>query len=532
MNGTIFTGGTVHTMDRTLGTVDALAVRGERIIAAGTRDECRDTAGPGAQTVDLSGAAVIPGLTDSHLHTAQYARSLVEVDLRAARSLEEVLAAVGAHAATLPATSWVLGGQWDAHRWAVPVQPTRRDLDAAVPDRPVALNSIDCHTLWVNSVVLQRLGIDRHTQDPPGGEIVRDVDGEPTGILRESATTLVLDRIPPDGDALPGLLRRALGRLLSHGITSIHDIDGADALAAFETLRAAGDLPVRVHKLIRRPELADAIDAGRATGDGDRWVRTGPVKLFTDGALGSHTCLMSRDFADQPGNHGIAVTGYPELVELIRTAARAGIAVAAHAIGDRANRDLIDAFATVAADTPTPAGGSTSPLRHRIEHAQFLQHADIARIAALRIVASMQPTHCTSDIPLVDRMLVGHDIACYAWHSLLAAGAVVTFGSDAPVEDPNPWQGIHAAVTRQRGDGTPGGGWQPAERLTVGQALRAYTVAPAYASDEEHLKGRLRPGMLADFAVLDADPFTVEPSALHGISVTATVVGGRLRWSA
>jgi predicted amidohydrolase YtcJ len=520
---TVYAGARFHTLDDALGTVEALAVRGERIVAAGTTQACRDAAGPGAVEVDLGGTTVVPGLVDSHLHTAQYARSLVSVDLHTATSLQQALEAVRTHADRLPPEAWVTGGGWDCHRWPVPVQPNRHDLDTVVPDRPVALPTIDRHTLWVNSVALQRAGIDRHTPDPAGGEIVRDADGEPTGILREAAGSLIVE--PDDQTALPGLLRSAMDRLLSHGLTGVHDIDGADAWSAFQTLRAADDMPIRVHKLIPRVDLDAHIDAGHATGDGDAWLRTGPVKLFTDGALGSHSCLMTHGFADEPDNHGIAVTPYPELRELVLRAGSAGIAVAAHAIGDAANHLLIDAFAE--AITARPG----SPLRYRIEHTQYLQPADVQRIARLGIVASMQPTHCTSDIALTDSMLAGQDLACYAWRSLLDAGAVVTFGSDAPVEDPNPWLGIHAAVTRQRADASPAGGWQPHERITLDQALRGYTVAPAYASYSEHLAGRLRPGMLADFAVLADDPFAIETSALHSVRVSATVVGGRVRWS-
>ena len=524
MQPTVYAGATFHTLDPALGDVAALAVRGERIVAAGTVEACGKAAGASAAEVDLGGATVVPGLVDSHIHTAQYARSLISVDLHGATSLQQALAAVRSHADGLPPGAWVTGGGWDCHRWPVPVQPNRRDLDSVVPDRPVVLPTIDRHTLWVNSVALQRAGIDRHTPDPVGGEIVRDAEGEPTGILREAASSLIEE--PDDPAALPGLLRSAMDRLLSHGLTGVHDIDGADAWSALETLRAADDLPIRVHKLIPRVDLQQHIDAGHATGDGDAWLRTGPVKLFTDGALGSHSCLMTHGFADQPDNHGIAVTPYPELRELVLRAGSAGIAVAAHAIGDAANHQLIDVFAEAIAARPD------SPLRYRIEHTQYLQPADVQRIARLGIVASMQPTHCTSDIALTDTMLAGQDLACYAWRSLLDAGAVVAFGSDAPVEDPNPWLGIHAAVTRQRADATPAGGWQPHERVTLDQALRGYTVAPAYASYSEHLLGRLRPGMLADFAALADDPFAIEASELHAVRVLATVVGGRVRWSA
>ncbi|MEO7125658.1 MAG: amidohydrolase [Nakamurella sp.] len=441
----------IRTLDDDFGTVSALAVRGERIIAAGSAEECVTAAGPGARHVDLGGATVIPGLTDSHIHTSMYARDLVSVDLRKTKSLDIALDLIRTHAATLEPGAWLLGGRWDSNRWDVPVLPDRRSLDHAVPDRPAWLPTIDGHTAWVNSAALRALGIDRTTPNPPGGRIDRDADGEPTGIMRETATHL-LDELIADVTVLQPLLRSALDRLLSHGLTSIHGIDGLEALHAFQALRKAGDLPIRVHKLIRHADLTDAIDSGLATGDGDSWIRTGPVKLFTDGAVGSHSCFMSHDFADEPGNHGHAVTALPELRDLVHNSHNAGIAIAAHAIGDRANHDLIDAFAEVL------SGHHEHRLRYRIEHAQYLQHSDVKRIARLGIIASMQPKHCTA--------------------------------------------------TR----------------------LHCYTTAPAFASYEEHLKGRLRPGMMADFAVLADDPFSMDPSELHQVKVHSTFVGGEVRW--
>jgi predicted amidohydrolase YtcJ len=279
-----------------------------------------------------------------------------------------------------------------------------------------------------------------------------------------------------------------------------------------------------VHKLIPLTALSEALGEGRATGDGDGWLSTGAMKIFMDGALGSHTCLTTKALADSPGNHGIAVTGAEEAYGLLEQAATGGIAVAAHAIGDAANATMLDVFQR------WQATGIAPGLRHRIEHAQHQRPQDIARFAALGVIASMQPIHCTSDIELVQTLLAGHDVASYPWQSLMAAGATVVFGSDAPVEDPNPFHGLHAAVTRQRGDGTPREGFQPQERLTVEQAVRAYTVTPAYASGEEASKGLLRRGMLADFIAVSADPFTAEPAALRDIEVEVTVVGGAVRW--
>ncbi|MFG1697912.1 amidohydrolase [Nonomuraea sp. NPDC049309] len=497
----------------------AMAVDGERIVAVGTEDEVRAVAGPAAEPVDLDGAAVLPGFYDAHIHTAQYANSRTGVDLRDARSLDEALARIAEHAARLRPGGWLFGGRWDSNTWDPPVQPHRRALDSICPDLPVALPNADTHTVWANTAALRLAGIDASTPDPPGGEIVRDADGEPTGILREAAAD-PLRALMVSGD-LRDRLRAGQEELLALGVTSVHDIDGEDCRAAYLELREAGELKIRVHKAIPLGHLEAAIAEGRRTGDGDDWIRTGPVKVFSDGALGSHTCHMHRPFAGDEGNTGIAVTPYEELVRIFRTAAAAGIAVATHAIGDRANRLVLDAYEEIG---PTPG------LRHRIEHAQHLRPQDLARMARLGVVASMQPVHCTSDISLVDALLGGHDLASYAWRGMLDAGVALAFGSDAPVESPDPFAALYAAVTRTRRDGTPEGGWQPEQRLTMAEAITAHTLGAAYAAGEQDRKGVLAPGMLADFIAVDTDPYLEAPDAVLRAQVLTTVVGGEIRW--
>ncbi len=525
MPGVVYENAKIYTMDPQGPTAEALAVRGERIVAVGQVQQCREAAGPGAARVDLAGLVVLPGLVDSHIHCANYARRLEQVDLRGLGSLQECLERVRAAAQASTSEGWLLGGGWDFNRWDAPVQPTRLALDSVCAGRPVALPSIDGHTTWVNSLALQRIGIDEHTPDPVGGQIVRGSDGLPTGILRETAAAPLREifQSAESGD-LVRQLAAAQQRLLSVGLTGVHDIDGTDCREAFETLYGRGELALRVHKLIPVTALEEAIAQGRATGDGDAWLSTGAVKIFTDGALGSHTCLTTEPFADEPGNHGIAVIPAAAAQRLLEMAATAGIAVAAHAIGDAANAMMLQAFGR------WRSGGVGIRLRHRIEHAQHLRPADIAEFAGLGVIASMQPIHCTSDIELVETLLRGHEVASYPWRTLLEAGVPLAFGSDAPVEDPNPFHGLHAAVTRQRADGTPAGGFQPHETLTVAQTLAAYTSGAAYASGEENRKGVLRRGMLADFIAVDSDPFTVEAARLRDIEVQLTVVGGAVRW--
>ncbi|MGI5491327.1 amidohydrolase [Microtetraspora malaysiensis] len=497
----------------------AMAVDGEMLIAVGTEAEVRAAAGPSAELIDLDGAAVLPGLYDAHIHTAQYAQSLGAVDLRDARSLDEALAMVAAHAARLRPGAWLFGGRWNSNTWNPPAQPDRYALDSVCPELPVALPSVDGHTVWANSAALRLAGIDASTPDPVGGEIVRDASGEPTGILRESAS-YPLRNLMVSAD-LRDLLRAGQEELLGLGLTSVHDIDGEDCRAAYLELRDAGELKLRVHKAIPMIHLEKAIAEGRRTGQGDDWVRTGPVKIFSDGALGSHTCHMSESFAGDHGNTGIAVTPYEELVALFSRAAGAGIAVATHAIGDQANHLVLDAYEAL---------GSTPGLRHRIEHAQHLRPDDLSRMARLGVVASMQPVHCTSDIDLVDSLLAGHELASYAWRGMLNVGVALAFGSDAPVEHPNPFAALYAAVTRTRTDGTPVGGWQPEQRLSMAEAVTAHTLGAAYAAGEEERKGLLTPGRLADFIAVDTDPYLESPEAVLRTEVLTTVVGGEVRW--
>ncbi|AKU18075.1 amidohydrolase [Luteipulveratus mongoliensis] len=511
--------------------VTGLLVEGETIIATGTAE----TLAADADTVvDLPGAAVLPGLYDAHIHTANLARDLVSVDMRRARSLDEALDLLRTHVAGLPQDAWIFGGRWDSNKWQGSGRPDRYALDRVAPGRKIALPSIDGHSIWSSSAALAEVGYTRGTPDPAGGQIVRDEHGEPTGITRESANQpfrAVMD--DPSTDALDPLLRACQNELLSVGLTSIHDIDGEDCRASYLRMKDAGDLAIRVHKAVPIYALERAIDEGRRTGDGDDWFSTGPVKLFGDGALGSHTAYLTDAYNDSPGDRGISVTSPDDLLRLTRLATRAGIAVATHAIGDAAAAQVVDAYEKVLAEGPLPLQPNGIPLRLRIEHAQHLRPTDIERMARLGIVASMQPTHCTSDIDLADKLLDGHDIASYAWATLLRAGVPLAFGSDAPVEEPAPIDALYAAVSRQRPDGTPPGGWQPSERLTFEEALAAHTVGSAYAAGQDDRKGRLVAGQLADLVCVDADPTDDrDPTIVRDLNVLLTMVGGQTRWEA
>lgn len=504
----------------------ALAVDGDRVVAVGTESEVRRALGSRAsELVDLDGAAVLPGLIDAHLHSAMLARSLHSVDLRDATDLAEVARRVGAHSRDLDPQEWMFGGHWDANLWPQGEQPHRAVLDAAAPGRAIGLISADCHSMWASSAALGVLGIDDLTPDPPGGQIVRDEAGVATGLLLEAAAfPLQAIEASPAGGDLESMLRRGQDLLLSVGLTSVCCFDGEDVRAAYLDLHAHGSLRLRVTKSIPSAALEVAVAEGRRSGDGDDWLRTGPVKIFSDGALGSHTCHMSHEFDGEPGNLGIEVTPPEELDRLITLASTHGIRVATHAIGDRANHLVLDAYERTASLWQ-------GRLQHRIEHVQHIAAPDLPRMARLGVIASMQPSHAPSDIDLVDGLLAGRGLRSYAWRSMLDAGVPLAFGSDAPVETADPFDGLAAAITRTRPDGTPAGGWQLHEALTLPEALHAYGPGAARSIGREADLGTLEPGRLADLVVLDRDPYAEPAASLRDTRVLHSLVGGEVRWS-
>ena len=505
---------------------DAILTSDDRIVAVGDYQRLKDLAPLGTERTDLGGTYVLPGMGDGHIHSAMYSRSLIEPDMRHCTSLEsalEVLRPFVERGMADDSITWIFGGQWNVNAWDVPELPDRHALDTVAPHIPVALGSLDWHTLWLNSKALQELGLDRNVKDPDGGEFVRDEHGELTGAIREAAAIPIRDGLMQSDVSgnIDDYLPLGQRELLKRGITSIHDIDGADCLYAYQKLRERGELDIRIHKVLRQEQVHDFIRRGIRTASGDEWISIGPLKLFADGALGSHTCHMSEAW---PGteNHGMTVTSPQELEHWIGLAASAGIATAVHAIGDQATTEVLDAFAE------NQSIARVFGLRQRVEHAQYMKRSDVPRFRELGVTASMQPMHCTADIPMND-FLAERDLVAYGWNSLREAGAELVFGSDGPVEDPNPFQGIHAAITRTR-DGAPEGGWQPHERLPRAETVYYYTHAVARASYEENLKGCLTPGMLADFVSVDRDIFSEDAEAVKDTVVEATVVGAQIRY--
>jgi len=516
----------IYTLDSQHPTGSAILIDGGRVQAvaddAGSLLELqRDV-----EVLDVGGRAVIPGLTDAHIHLSYYATGLQKVDCETS-TLAECLRRVAERARGLPTEAWILGHGWNQNEWGG-AYPTASDLDAVAPQQPVYLTHKSLHSAWANSVALRLAGITAETLDPPDGAIGRNEHGNPTGILFEAAAQLVAGFLPdPSVEQITQAIRAAQPGLWRMGLTGLHDFDRRGCFSALQILHECGELGLRVIKSIPLDDLEDAVGVGLRTGFGDDFLRIGPVKAFADGALGPRTAAMFQPYEGEPHAQGMLMLDAEELFERGRPAIENGLSLAVHAIGDRANHEVLNAYGQLR-KVERKTG---TPLRHRIEHVQLLHPQDISRLAELSVIASMQPIHATSDMLMAERYWGARSALSYAWRTQLEQGAALAFGSDAPVESPNPFWGIHAAVTRRRGDGSPGpDGWYLVQRLTVLEALRAYTHGAAYAAGLEDRLGRLAPHYLADLLVLDGNPFTCDPAQLRDIRPLATMVAGEWVW--
>jgi predicted amidohydrolase YtcJ len=519
----ILTNARVYTLDAARPTARSIAIRDNKILALGTDDAMRSLL-PNAEAIDLHDRCVIPGLIDAHLHAEWTALGLKNIDAETP-TLDEVLRRVEERVRITPKGEWIRGHGWNQNVWGGAF-PSRTDLDRVAPEHPVFLTAKSGHAAWANSLALKMAGITSSTPNPVGGEIVRDAQGEPRGILFENAMELVSKLIPePSAQQVADALRDALPLFHRAGLTGIHDFDGARALQAWQILKENGELNFRVSKTIPVYLQEHAIALGIRSGFGDDWLRLNSVKTFADGALGPQTALMIDPYEGSSDNRGISTCDKEEMFEHVRKASAAGLSSTIHAIGDKANHDVLDVFAMVRKEEGTPR------LRHRIEHVQLLHPDDFQRLAQLNIIASMQPIHATSDMLIADKYWGARSSGAYAWRTQLNAGARLAFGSDSPVESFNPFLGIHAAVTRRRTDGSPGAdGWYPEQRLTVEEAVYGFTMGAAYASYEEHRKGSLTPGKLADLIVLDRDIFSIDPMEIAETRVVATMIDGQFVW--
>ena len=518
----ILVGGTFVTMDPLKPRADAVAVLGGHFEAVGTDAEIRRMAGPRTRVIDLAGGSATPGLVDGHCHLYGLGKALEELSLRGLRSPEEAAAKVAEAARARPAGEWIQGRGWDQNLWATKEFPGHAPLDAAAPAHPVALRRIDGHALWANAAAMRAAGVTRASQPPPGGSIVRDQAGEPTGVFIDAAMSLIEDRIPP---ASPEVIRRrieaAARTAVVAGLTGVHEMGLEDeVIAEYRKLAAEGKLPLRVYAMLAGEPKAIAQLATRKPDrdpDGTALFQLAGVKMYADGALGSRGAALLEPYADDPGNRGLVITPKEEIQRAAELAVANGWQVAVHAIGDRANRDVLDAYA--AAKVPPER-------RFRIEHAQIVAPEDLPRFGAQGVVASMQATHATSDMPWAgERVGQARLAGAYAWRSMLAGGARLVGGSDFPVEEVPPLLGLWAATTRTDPEGKPAGGWLPEQKLTLEEAIATYTVATAWVSFQEHRRGRIAPGFVADLTVYDRE-LIIE--RLLQTQIQMTMVGGRV----
>jgi predicted amidohydrolase YtcJ len=477
---------------------------------------------------NLKGRTVWPGLTDAHIHLTSYGLNLTQVDCDTG-SLEECLNHVEQMAARLTGDAWITGHGWNQNNWGKGYG-TAVQLDSVSHGRPVFLTAKSLHAAWANSAAMQLAGVNADTVDPPGGRILRDTSGNPTGIFLEKAELLVRKVIPKRSrtEILQSILA-AQASLNKMGITSVHDFDALDRLDFYRELEAAGQLHLRILKAIPSEDHEKALTTGCTSGVGDSLVHVGPYKFFMDGALGPHTAAMIAPYEDDPTNLGILNYSAEVVVSRCQRIMASGSSISIHAIGDRANQEAIDAFRQL---RDQEKGLLRKPASFRIEHVQLLSPMNLMDFKQLDIHASMQPIHATSDMEMADKYWGSRSRLSYAWKSLLDHGARLAFGSDAPVESPNPFRGIHAAVTRQRADGSPGdNGWIPNERISLKAALDAYTTGPSELNQYGINTGKLEPGFAADLIVLDVDPFMERAQELHQVKPIASMFAGKWLWA-
>lgn len=515
----------IYTLDSACQHASALVIDSGRVLVVGGEELMAEY--KQCERQDMGGRIILPGLTDAHIHLQEYSRSLQAVDCEG-QSRQGILHRLAGRLPETPPGTWLRGHGWDQNTWGGD-WPGVAELDAQIPDNPVYLTAKSLHAAWLNTAALRLAGITASTPDPADGLIQRDAHGAPTGILFEDALRMVETAIPePGSEALAKSFQQLIPQLWRMGLTGVHDFDGRACFMALQLLHSRGLLNLRVLKSIPHEFLPQAGQLGLSSGFGDDFLRVGSVKLFADGALGTHTGAMTASYVDEPENRGILLLKSDDIFNYGCRAAEVGLSLAVHAIGDRAVHEVLDGFArlrTYEREHALPA------LRHRMEHVQTILPQDAGRLARLDIIASMQPVHAPSDMPTADRWLGERAAFSYAWRTQLEHGGRLAFGSDAPVESANPFHGIHAAVTRRRADGSPGPeGWFPEQRLTVGAALAGFTSGPAYTAGMEDRLGQVSAGFLADFIVIETDPFTCDPAELYAIQPVATMVGGDWVW--
>jgi predicted amidohydrolase YtcJ len=527
----VVTGARVWTGDPEQPWAEAVAIAADEIIAVGSAGDIATLAGDDTEVIAADGGMLLPGFIDTHVHFLAGGSAIASVQLRDAHTPEEFVRRVEAFAETAEPGEWITGGAWDHTNWGGEL-PHRDWIDAVTPDNPLWISRLDGHMALANSIALKQAGVDADTPDVAGGEIIRDEDGRPTGILKDNAMLMVQEAMPePTERQLDGYLDAAMKYVAENGVTTVHDmfdnvVNGWVGLQTYRRAEARGDLITRIYAVTPLGEWQKLEDDIDRNGRGNEWLKTGGVKGFMDGSLGSHTAAMLEPFSDTPDQSGFLLDSLENLRAMMMGADAAGLQLNIHAIGDKAIRDLLDIFHDVSEEN------GQRDRRFRMEHAQHIYPDDVPRFAVQDVIASMQPYHAIDDGRWAEDV-IGEERArtTYAFKSLIDAGAHVALGSDWYVAPADPLAGIYAAVTRRTLDGKNPDGWVPEQKITVEQALRGYTYEGAYASFEEDRKGVIKPGMLADLVLLDRDLTTIPPEAIRDAQVLKTIVGGRVVYS-
>jgi predicted amidohydrolase YtcJ len=521
----------VHTMDELQPRAEAVAILGNRIAAVGRTAEIQALAGPKSRVLDAAGKNVFPGFNDAHVHFLSGGYSLSSVDLRDAKSPEEMARRLADYSKTVPKGRWILGGDWDHEKWPGAPLPTKEMIDAATPDNPVFVNRLDGHMALANSLALKLAGMTKDTKEPAGGVIVRDKRGEPTGILKDAAESLVERAIPAKSfEENHAAAKAATGHAAKMGVTSLTDMSAGDDVGVYQYMLDHGELKTRIYA-IRSIVSWDVLEkTGVRAAFGSDMLRIGGLKGFSDGSLGSTTAFFFEPYNDSPNTRGLLFDQMlPEGIMLKRVegADKAGLQVMIHAIGDEANFRILEIY------RQTAEANGVRDRRFRIEHAQHLRTNEIPRFGSQKVVASMQPYHEADDGRWCDKRIgPARSKGTYAFRSLLDTGAILAFGSDWTVAPLNPLEGIKAAVTRQTLDGKHPNGWNPEQKISIDESVRAYTVGSAYAEFAEKVKGTITPGKLADIVMLDRDIYAGDPAEIDKARVVLTILDGRVVFEA
>jgi predicted amidohydrolase YtcJ len=527
----IITNATIHTMDNQHPTASALAIAGGRIVAVGTAEELRGLSGSKTRMIDAARRTVLPGFNDSHVHYLMGGFSRANVDLRSAKTTEEMAQRLKDYAARVPKGSWILGGDWDHEKWPGAPLPTKEMIDAATPENPVFVNRLDGHMALANSLALKAAKVTKETKDPAGGVIVRDTNGVPTGVLKDSAEDLI-DRVVPEKTFAEKHVAAlaATQHAAEMGVTSVTDMSAGDDVGLYQYMLERNELKNRIYAIRSIVTWEVLGKTGVRAAFGDPMLRIGGLKGFADGSLGSTTAFFFQPYDDAPQTRGLLFDQMlPEgiMLERAKGADKAGLQIMIHAIGDEANLRILDIFKQVA------QSNGTRDRRSRIEHAQHLRASEIPRFGAEKVIASMQPYHEADDGRWCEKRIGAQRAkGTYAFRSLLDSGAMLAFGSDWTVAPLNPLEGLKAAVTRQTLDGKHPQGWMPEQKISLDEAIKAYTMGSAYAEFSERQKGSLTPGKLADVVILDRDIYAIDPAEIDQAKVILTILDGSVAYEA